>query len=209
MWRRKRLRTKLKRETNPSLSALAKQARDKGELFFSTGKPCQNGHVSKRYASGGGCLLCIYLEAHPRSRIMKTIEQQREYNRLRAHKRTDKMREYAFKKYHTDIQLKLRSNLRSRIKHALHGRVKSQSALKYLGCTVAEAKAYIEKQFQPGMTWANHTHTGWHIDHIIPLASFDMTSEDQRCKAFHYTNLQPLWAPDNLSKNRKLSKSLI
>ena len=59
---------------------------------------------------------------------------------------------------------------------------------------------HLEKQFQPGMSWDNHGYDGWHVDHIRPCASFDLTDEEQVRKCFHYTNLQPLWAKDNLRK---------
>ena len=64
--------------------------------------------------------------------------------------------------------------------------------------------AYLESKFQTGMTWENHTHNGWHIDHIIPISKFDLTDEAQMKKACHYTNLQPLWAGDNFRKHAKI-----
>jgi hypothetical protein len=73
-----------------------------------------------------------------------------------------------------------------------------------LGCTVQEAREHLEKQFKEGMTWENHGLYGWHIDHIIPCASFDLTDPDQQKKCFHYTNLQPLWAKENLIKGAKI-----
>jgi desulfoferrodoxin (superoxide reductase-like protein) len=54
------------------------------------------------------------------------------------------------------------------------------------------------------MTWDNWTTDGWHIDHIKPLASFDLTDRKQLLEACHYTNLQPLWAKDNLIKSDKI-----
>lgn len=54
------------------------------------------------------------------------------------------------------------------------------------------------------MTWANYGKSGWHIDHIKPCASFDLSDPDQQKACFHYSNLQPLWAFDNLSKGAKL-----
>jgi hypothetical protein len=58
------------------------------------------------------------------------------------------------------------------------------------------------------MTWENWAHRGWHLDHIRPLSSFDLTDEAQLKEAMHYTNLQPLWARDNLRKHAKIGKVL-
>ena len=67
------------------------------------------------------------------------------------------------------------------------------------GCTVAELRQYLEAQFTDGMSWENRSE--WHIDHVRPCASFDLTDPEQQRECFHYTNLQPLWAADNLSKS--------
>jgi len=100
----------------------------------------------------------------------------------------------------TDIQYKLSSRLRSRLRRALQGNFKNGSAVTDLGCSIDELKIYLESKFQSGMTWDNWSFEGWHIDHIVPLASFDLTDRKQLLLACHYTNLQPLWAIDNLSK---------
>jgi len=100
----------------------------------------------------------------------------------------------------TDIQYKLSSRLRSRLRRALQGNFKNGSAVTDLGCSIDELKIYLESKFQSGMTWDNWSFEGWHIDHIVPLASFDLTDRKQLLLACHYTNLQPLWAFDNLSK---------
>jgi hypothetical protein len=72
-----------------------------------------------------------------------------------------------------------------------------------LGCSSwDELKNYLEKQFTCGMNWENMGE--WHIDHIIPCSSFDLTNIEQQMKCFHYSNLQPLWAKDNLSKSNKI-----
>ena len=100
----------------------------------------------------------------------------------------------------TNIQYKLSRRLRSRLYHALQGNYKNGSAVTDLGCSISELKMYLESKFQTGMTWDNWSFEGWHIDHIVPLASFDLTDRKQLLLACHYTNLQPLWAIDNLSK---------
>jgi hypothetical protein len=74
--------------------------------------------------------------------------------------------------------------------------------LEIVGLSSEELKIYIESKFLEGMTWENYGLHGWHIDHIIPLSS--VKTEDEIIKLCHYTNLQPLWAKDNLSKHNKI-----
>ena len=78
---------------------------------------------------------------------------------------------------------------------------KKNKTILYIGCSLEELKLHLEKQFKPGMTWENHGE--WHIDHIIPLAS--AKTEEDLYKLNHYTNLQPLWAIDNLKKSNKIN----
>ena len=74
-----------------------------------------------------------------------------------------------------------------------------------LGCSWFEFVSHIEAQFVHGMTWANHGQRGWHFDHIKPLSSFDLTDEKQLREACHFTNVQPLWAADNIRKGAKIA----
>ena len=106
----------------------------------------------------------------------------------------------------SDVMFKLTRVLRARLNGAIKRNHKAGSAVKDLGCTIDEFKLYIESKFEPGMTWNNYGHRTWHIDHIQPLASFDLTLPEELKKACHYTNLQPLWAKDNLSKSDKWRK---
>jgi hypothetical protein len=76
--------------------------------------------------------------------------------------------------------------------------------LELLGCSLEQARKHIEHQFKEGMNWGNCGFRGWHIDHIIPCSAFDLTKIEEQKKCFHYTNLQPLWAKDNLRKSNKL-----
>lgn len=103
-------------------------------------------------------------------------------------------------KYQTNLLYRLQHNLRSRLTQAVKNHQKSGSALGDLGCTVEEFKLYIEKQFQVGMTWENWGLRGWHIDHKIPVSKFDLSNPIELKVAVHFTNLQPLWAKDNLRK---------
>lgn len=106
-------------------------------------------------------------------------------------------------RWNSDLQYKLSFILRSRLHKAIKRGQKKGSAVRDLGCTIAELKFYLEGQFKDGMTWANWSATGWHIDHKIPLAFFDLSKREQILQAVHYTNLQPMWAKENLVKGGK------
>lgn len=82
-------------------------------------------------------------------------------------------------------------------------RKKHGEALRLLGCTIREFKAHLESKFTEGMSWENRGK--WHLDHVAPLSSFNLTKLEDRQKAFHWSNYQPLWAKDNLSKGAKLA----
>ena len=104
------------------------------------------------------------------------------------------------------IQRRLANLLRQRICHALKRGQKAGSAVKDLGCSVRELAAYLEERFSPGMNWGNHgVGSGrWSIDHITPLSSVDLTDRTQFLLVSHYSNLQPLWFADNVSKGAKV-----
>lgn len=110
----------------------------------------------------------------------------------------------AERKYQAKPENKVVRNLRRRVRAIIKGRGYSATAIiKGIGCTRSELIAHIESQFEPGMTWDNYGH--WHIDHIVPLASgkcdcFDTTVANLS-RLNHYTNLQPLWAEDNIRKS--------
>ena len=127
-------------------------------------------------------------------------------DQLKTYRKTnkDKIRVHLNNKLKTDIQFKLSHNLRARLHSAIKGNYKVGSAVKDLGCTVEELKQYLESKFQSGMSWDNWSSDGWHIDHIKPLASFDLMDRQQLLEACHYTNLQPLWANENLTKSDKI-----
>ncbi len=115
-----------------------------------------------------------------------------------------KNRDYTSNRLIQDPQFKLAYNIRRRLQTALNcrqGGKRGGSAVRDLGCSLAEFRVYIEEKFQPGMSWNNWGE--WHLDHIIPLAIFDLTKLGQFREACHYTNYQPLWAHDNLVKNTK------
>jgi len=103
----------------------------------------------------------------------------------------------------TDPAFAMSQRLRRRFTRALNAQSakKLNKTLDLIGCSVAELMLHLEAQFVPGMTWENRSQ--WHIDHIIPVALFDMRDVSQQQAAFHYTNLRPLWARDNRKKGAK------
>lgn len=105
----------------------------------------------------------------------------------------DHFKKYNRKRYATNPQYKLSLRCRGQIIDALRGKAaKSKRSFELIGCTVSELKVHLESQFLPTMEWSNHG-TTWHIDHIKPVASFDLTEQDQQKLCFHYSNLQPLF----------------
>ena len=107
---------------------------------------------------------------------------------------------------HSDPDFKLGVRMAGRIQIAVkrsYGK-KAAKTIKLLGCTGIECMNYLEKLFWPGMTRENMGYYGWHIDHIRPIASFDKSDPLWQFKAFHYTNLQPLWKNDNKTKLDRL-----
>jgi hypothetical protein len=106
-------------------------------------------------------------------------------------------------KYKTDINFKLTKNLRRRVSNYIAMSLKDAPTIELLGCSIEQLKQHLISKFKPGMSWRNYGK--WHVDHIRPCASFDLSKPAEQRKCFHYTNLQPLWAGDNLRKGSKVS----
>ena len=113
----------------------------------------------------------------------------------------DRRAAYMREKRRTCLFTKISGTLRSRLNEALRAAMarKTSSTTILLGCSIPELKAHLESQFREGMTWENHGK--WHIDHIIPCSSFNLVDPAEQLKCFNYTNLQPLWAHENLRKS--------
>ncbi len=121
----------------------------------------------------------------------------KKYRENNKEKLTLYFREHIRKKRQSNVLERLKNNLRRRIHKALKGQAKSRRTVELLGLSVESVMLHIESLFQIGMTWDNYGQ--WHIDHIIPLAS--AKTQEELEKLFHYTNLQPLWAIDNIKKS--------
>lgn len=154
------------------------------------------------------------LNARQREYRAKDVEKYRQYRRTYSIQNPEKTKEYRKKTYANnpdyhknrvihDVQYRLSKNLRCRLYRALERNFKAGSAVKDLGCSVAEFKDYLESMFKDGMSWDNYGRGGWHIDHIRPLSSFDLTNREEVVIACHYTNMQPLWAAENIRKGAK------
>ena len=136
----------------------------------------------------------------------------RGYNDVYYAKHKEAIQKHHKDKYHSDPIYKMIILQRIRICGFLKVKNarKGSSSVQLLGCSPKELRNHLEKQFKPGMTWENHGQgkNKWQVDHIIPLNHFykehDLTDPATQKKAFHYTNLQPLWASENIAKSDKM-----
>ena len=140
-----------------------------------------------------------YLEL-ARNRYYKNREKEIERRKKYSRENKDKINKRVQNRRKNDPLYKLRQLMYSRLRKKIKN--KSESMSDILGCTWEEFRIHIESQFKDGMTWDNHGQYGWHLDHIIPLSS--AKTEEEIYKLNHYTNLQPLWAEENLKKSDKI-----
>lgn len=156
---------------------------------FHKDKSRKDGRTSK-------CKVCVsaYYQANKEKRLA--------YLKANKEKITRDKRAYMARRMAENPSARIANILRTRIGIALSGRCKSASTLNLLGCDLEHFRFHLESQFTEGMTWENHGE--WHIDHIQPCASFNLEDEDEQRKCFHYTNMQPLWASDNLRKSDRI-----
>ena len=145
----------------------------------------------------------IYREKNP-LKVKELNKKWKIYNK-------NKITKQAKERYNSDINFQLRSVLRARLNQAINNGQKAGSAVDDLGCSINKLKISLQLKFHRNprnkheyMTWDNWSRTGWHIDHIKPLDSFNLSDTNQIKIACHYTNLQPMWATDNLKKGNNL-----
>lgn len=111
---------------------------------------------------------------------------------------------YTKKRKKNDLLFKLVVTTRSRLLSALKtlGIPKKTNTIKYLGCSILFFKRYMEVQFLEGMNWNNHGKV-WDIDHIIPISYEKCKDENEVSSRFHWSNCQPMWRNDNMSKKHR------
>jgi DNA-nicking Smr family endonuclease len=132
----------------------------------------------------------------------KLSKNQQEWYRNNKERKLATNNAYKKKRRKEDPLFVLKENLSSRLNKAFKGLSKTRTTLDLLGCSIEEAKAHIEDQFQPGMSWDNYRYENWHIDHKVPLSS--AKNKEELEKLCHYKNLQPLWTLDNILKGAKI-----
>jgi hypothetical protein len=141
-------------------------------------------------------------------------DKRKRYRRNNRKKTNTQQTNYQRKKRHKDVGYKILSLFRQRLLSVIKkcSGIKCDKSLNLLGCTLKQFKTHLESQFQEGMNWNNHgvykfgDSMKWHVDHIKPCALFDFTKAEDQKACFHYTNLQPLWAIDNIKKGKILIK---
>ena len=136
-----------------------------------------------------------YYELNKES-ILKKQKQHRSREKVKSN-----INQYCKQRRRTDLNIRLKDNISSRIRKAINRGSKNTSSINLIGCSIEKLKTHLEKQFTDGMSWDNYGE--WHIDHIKPCCSFDLSKESEQKQCFHYSNMQPLWALDNLKKSGK------
>lgn len=165
-------------------------------------KDCYRDNAKKRYLQNRDKIL-----KRNKEWIDKNKEYKVKYDKEREKKNRQKRNINNLKNYHQrkiiDIDFRIKRTLRARIFFALKNGIKCDMTANLIGCDMIKFRNHIESLFTDDMNWDNYGLYGWHIDHKIPCAKFDLTKEEEQRRCFHYTNLQPLWAVDNLKKGAK------
>lgn len=197
-------------------------AKSFGLKRYFSGRPCPRGHVCMRRVKDWECVECHQAKARAKQRQYRARDPEKFNARGRARWQNPavKVRHREWKRewrrQNPDIlraqqnqpRAKLMKRVRERVKDILRRRsiIRTASTRALLGCTAVEACQHLERLFQPGMSWENWGFglDKWHLDHRIPISSFDLADPEQLARACHYTNLQPLWQPENLAKGASL-----
>ncbi len=133
----------------------------------------------------------------------KPNEYSRKSYRKNKRKKLDYGNAYNRKRRASDPNWRLRKNLSVGIANALKGRWKSKATMQLLGCSLEDFWIHLESKFEPGMTRENYGKV-WHVDHIMPSSIFDLTKSEHQKRCFHFSNLQPLFGAENVSKKDKI-----
>lgn len=191
----------LQRECRKCVSLYKKQYREKmGEELLIVKRLSHHKHKHKRkYTDEGRAVAKLYKQTHKEEiQAQRKIYEAENIDHLR-----ERSNKYTKERRERDINFKIAGNLRCRLRKAIHRNSKVGSAVSDLGCSIEKFKQYIEKQFQPGMSWDNWALDTWHIDHIISLSTVDLTNREQFLKVCHYTNQRPMWSDQNIKEGAR------
>ena len=156
------------------------------ERWASPAYLAKNGKEARRAANA------VYYQAN-KERILRNTARWKKDNpaKFAAHRR---------KYLRNSPKARIANNSRDRIRRMIGSQGKGRGrSNRLIGCSADTLCLILEAQFMPGMTWDNYG-SAWHVDHIIPLSAYDLTDPEQQREAFHYTNLQPMWAHENMAK---------
>ena len=164
------------------------------------------------YEKGGAEAQRIYCryKMTPETKEKISLRKKR-YYKINKEKMNERRKNWDRERRSTNPVHVLKGNIKNYLNHVLRKEkiAKEERTRGYVGCSFEKLRNHIEKQFKPGMSWENRAE--WHIDHITPVSyfvkNFDFTDIKIQKKCFHYTNLQPLWAYENLRKGSKLGVS--
>jgi parvulin-like peptidyl-prolyl isomerase len=117
----------------------------------------------------------------------------------------ERQRNYHNNLYQDNIQFKIKTDMRARLRCAIFQDYGCKSMEEYIGCKIQVLREHIESLFEKGMSWDNYG-KGWEIDHINPVKDFDLTIDEELKKAYHYTNIRPRWSKTNRSENHKQNR---
>jgi hypothetical protein len=146
------------------------------------------------------------VKAHNKNYYLQNIEKKKQYQLKNSERIKIWYNKYEKQRRQIDPMYCVIQNLRRRIRHQCHAikLEKNFVTIEALGCNTLEFKQHIQGKFQDGMTWDNYGKNGWEVDHIKPI-SLATTLEEVHLLN-HYTNLQPLWGPDNWKKSNKYTE---
>lgn len=187
-----------------------KEEKTKGKLYRDNNKNILSQRRKESYLTNKDSILCSqkkYREQNP-EKVKQSQKNYKEKNReiilLQRQEWRKNNPTYVLDRKKIDPVFKVSVNMRSRIRIFMKKNshiTKRDKTFGYVGCRPEQLKEHLEKQFVNGMNWGNYGIRGWHVDHIIPLSS--AKTDEEVYKLCHYTNLQPLWAKDNISKGNK------
>jgi hypothetical protein len=169
----------------------------KGEVRWWDGKQLRNKEQEREQKKE-------YHKTHKKERkeYYKTHKEHiKEYNKKYSKTHKEEINKRLRDRYKNEPNYRMSFVLRARFRQALKSQKtkKTTSVFKLTSCSIAFLRDYLSDQFEEGMTWKNQGE--WHIDHRKPCARFNFVNDEEQLKCFHYTNLQPLWGPENMGKS--------